>query len=38
MYTLLMIILAFAAGFLLRAKAWPDRAMTLSDYKRKPYS
>lgn len=38
MYTIVLMILAFAAGFLVRAKAWPDRVMTLSEYKRKPYS
>jgi len=38
MLTTVLMILAFAAGFLVRAKAWPERIMTLSEYKRKPYS
>jgi hypothetical protein len=38
MYTVLLMIAAFAAGFLIRAKGWPDKAMTVSDYKNKPYS
>jgi hypothetical protein len=36
--TTVLMLLAFAAGFLFRAKAWPDRIMTLSEYKKKPYS
>jgi hypothetical protein len=38
MYTVLLMIVSFAAGFLIRAKGWPDKAMTISDYKKKPYS
>ena len=38
MLTTVLMMLAFAAGFFLRAKAWPDRIMTLSEYRKKPYS
>jgi hypothetical protein len=37
MLTILLMIVAFAAGFVVRAKAWPDRVMTLSEYRKKPY-
>ena len=30
-------VLAFAVGFMVRPYIWPDRIMTLSDYKKKPY-
>jgi hypothetical protein len=36
--TTVLLFLAFGAGFLFRAKAWPERILTLSDYKKKPYS
>jgi hypothetical protein len=32
MLTTVLMILAFAAGFLVRPKVWPDRILTLSDY------
>ena len=38
MLTIALMIVAFTAGFLVRAKAWPDRILTLSDYRKKPYS
>jgi len=38
MLTTVLMMLAFAAGFVIRAKAWPDRIMTLSEYRKKPYS
>jgi hypothetical protein len=38
MLTTVLMMLAFAAGFFVRAKVWPDRIMTLSEYKKKPYS
>jgi hypothetical protein len=38
MMTIALMIVAFAAGFLFRAKAWPDRILTLSEYRKKPYS
>ena len=38
MLTIVLMVFAFAAGFLVRAKAWPDRILTLSDYRKKPYS
>jgi hypothetical protein len=36
--TIVLMICAFAAGFLVRAKVWPDRILTLSEYRKKPYS
>ena len=37
MLTIVVMILAFAAGFTVRPYIWPDRVMTLSDHKKKPY-
>jgi hypothetical protein len=37
MLTIVLMTVAFAAGFLVRAKAWPDRILTLSEYRKKPY-
>lgn len=37
MLTIVVMVLAFAAGFIVRPYIWPDRVMTLSDYKKKPY-
>jgi hypothetical protein len=37
MLIIVVMILAFAAGLMVRPYIWPDRIMTLSDYKKKPY-
>jgi len=37
MLTIVLMIIAFAAGFMVRPYILPDRVMTLSDYRKKPY-
>ena len=37
MLIIVVTVLAFAAGFMVRPYIWPDTIMTLSDYKKKPY-
>ena len=37
MLTIAVMILAFAGGFMVRPYILPDRIMTLSDYRKKPY-
>ena len=37
MLIIVLMILAFAAGFMVRPYISPDRIMTLSDYRKKPY-
>jgi hypothetical protein len=37
MLTIVLVMFAFAAGFLVRPKIWPDKILTLSDYRKKPY-
>ncbi len=37
MLTIVAMILAFAAGFMVRPYLLPDRIMTLSDYRKKLY-
>jgi hypothetical protein len=37
MLTAVAMIFAFAAGFMVRPYIWPDRVMTISDHRKKPY-
>ncbi len=37
MLIIVVMVLAFAAGFMVRPYILPDRVMTLSDYRKKPY-
>jgi hypothetical protein len=37
MLTIVVMILAFAAGFMVRPYIMSDKIMTLSDYRKKPY-
>jgi hypothetical protein len=37
MLTIVLMIIAFATGFLVRPYILPDRVMTLSDYRKRPY-
>ena len=37
MLTIVLMIIAFAAGFMVRPYILPDRVITLSDYRKKPY-
>jgi hypothetical protein len=37
MLIIVLMIIAFAAGFMVRPYILPDRVMTLSDYRKKPY-
>ena len=37
MLIVVLMVLAFAAGFMVRPYIMSDRVMTLSDYRKKPY-
>jgi hypothetical protein len=38
MVTIVLVSVAFAAGFFVRAKVWQHRILTLSEYRKRPYS